>query len=175
MCILDTNFSHPGSRVKKIPEPGSTSALKNLSNFNPKNCFLAPGNMIRDVHPGPESWLLTHPGSKGQKVTKSRIPDPQHCLNPFCVQGWSMQCLLLRSWWAPTISHSCGGSSAGQSSGGLRKRYRTAVPLFQCCESWWLGSRPGHFWWPLKDIIKHRFLLWVISYSDYCKFNIDIE
>jgi hypothetical protein len=39
--ILDPNFSipDPGSRVKKIPDPGSGSASKNLSIFNPKNCF----------------------------------------------------------------------------------------------------------------------------------------
>jgi hypothetical protein len=47
--IPDPNFFHPGSRVKKIPDPGS--APKNLSIFNPKNCFKALGNMIRDVHP----------------------------------------------------------------------------------------------------------------------------
>jgi hypothetical protein len=29
----------PGSRVKKIPDPGSASASKNLSIFYPKNCF----------------------------------------------------------------------------------------------------------------------------------------
>jgi hypothetical protein len=46
--IPDPNFFHPGSRVKKIPDPGS--APKNLSIFNPKNCFKALGNMIRDVH-----------------------------------------------------------------------------------------------------------------------------
>jgi hypothetical protein len=30
---------HPGSRFKKIPDPGSGSASKNLSIFNPKNYF----------------------------------------------------------------------------------------------------------------------------------------
>ncbi len=41
MFIPDPNFSLPnrGSRVKKIPDPGSDSASKNLSTFNPKNCF----------------------------------------------------------------------------------------------------------------------------------------
>jgi hypothetical protein len=29
-------FFHPGSREKKIPDPGSGSASKNLSIFNPK-------------------------------------------------------------------------------------------------------------------------------------------
>jgi hypothetical protein len=43
--------AYPGSRVKKIPDPGSGSALRNLSVFNPKNCFQALGNKIRDIHP----------------------------------------------------------------------------------------------------------------------------
>ncbi len=33
-----SEFFHPGSRVKKIPDPGSGSASKNLSIFKPKNC-----------------------------------------------------------------------------------------------------------------------------------------
>ncbi len=33
-----SKFFHPGSRVKKVPDLGSES-LKNLSIFNPKNCF----------------------------------------------------------------------------------------------------------------------------------------
>jgi hypothetical protein len=37
--IPDPDFSipDPGSRVKKIPDPGSKSTRKNLSIFNPKN------------------------------------------------------------------------------------------------------------------------------------------
>ncbi len=34
-----SEFFHPGSRFKKIPDPGSGSASKNLSIFDPKNCF----------------------------------------------------------------------------------------------------------------------------------------
>ncbi len=43
--------------------------------------------MIRVVHPA--SWILmltfSHPGSRGQKGTQSRIPDPdpQHCYKLF--------------------------------------------------------------------------------------------
>jgi hypothetical protein len=33
-----SKFSHSVYRVKKIPDPGSGSASKNLSIFNPKNC-----------------------------------------------------------------------------------------------------------------------------------------
>jgi hypothetical protein len=63
--IPDPNFSIPdsGSRVKKIPDPGSAS--KNLSIFNPKNCFYALGNMVWDVHPGSRI--------QGSKGTGSRI------------------------------------------------------------------------------------------------------
>ncbi len=39
MFIPDPNFVHPGSRIKKIPAPGSGSASKNLSIFDPKNWF----------------------------------------------------------------------------------------------------------------------------------------
>ncbi len=39
------------SRFQGQKDPGSGSASKNLSIFNPKNC-LALGNMIRDFHPG---------------------------------------------------------------------------------------------------------------------------
>jgi hypothetical protein len=72
-----SDFFHPGSRVKEIPDPGSVS--KNLSIFNPKNCFLALGNMIWGVHPG--SGFFTHPGSRIQESKRHRTPDPdpQHC------------------------------------------------------------------------------------------------
>jgi hypothetical protein len=73
--IPDPNFSipDPRSRVKKIPDPGSESASKNLSIFNPKNGFSALENMIPDVHPGSGSWHFTHPGSRGIIGTGSRI------------------------------------------------------------------------------------------------------
>jgi hypothetical protein len=34
-----SEFFNPGSRVKKIPDPGSGSASKNVSIFNPKYLF----------------------------------------------------------------------------------------------------------------------------------------
>jgi hypothetical protein len=52
MFIPDPNFSLPDPGSKKHPDPGSESASKNISIFNPKNCFLTLGNMIRNVHPG---------------------------------------------------------------------------------------------------------------------------
>jgi hypothetical protein len=39
MFIPDPNVSDPGSRVKMIPDPGHGSASKNLSIFNPTNCY----------------------------------------------------------------------------------------------------------------------------------------
>jgi hypothetical protein len=46
-----SEYFHPGSRVKKIPDPRSASASKNLSIFNPKIVFKALGNMFWDVNP----------------------------------------------------------------------------------------------------------------------------
>jgi hypothetical protein len=64
--IPDPNFFHPGSRIRIIE----------FTYFNQKNCFQVLGNMIPVVHPGSGSWLFTHPGSRGQKSTVSRIPHP---------------------------------------------------------------------------------------------------
>jgi hypothetical protein len=60
---------------KKAPEFGSGSATKNLSIFNPKNCYQAFGNMIRNVYPGSGIFSIpdADPGSRGQK-NESRIP-----------------------------------------------------------------------------------------------------
>jgi hypothetical protein len=64
-------------RIQDQKDPGSAS--KNLIIFNPKNCFLALGNMIWDVHPGFRIFL--HPGSgsriqRSKKDERHRIPDP---------------------------------------------------------------------------------------------------
>ncbi len=76
--ILDPNCSIPdsGSRVKKILDPGSWSASKNLSIFYPKICFSALGNMIRDVYPGSGSLFFTYPKSRIQESKRHRIPKP---------------------------------------------------------------------------------------------------
>jgi hypothetical protein len=68
LAVLRTRNAYPGPRdriffipnqgPKKIPDPRSAS--KNLSICNPKNCFSALGNMIRDVHPGTR---IPEPGS----------------------------------------------------------------------------------------------------------------
>jgi hypothetical protein len=83
--VLRNRDVYPGSRIlnflsripdlKKIPDPEAGSSSKNLSTFNPKNCFLALGNMIRDVIPDPDLDFLSikDPGSRGQKGTGSRI------------------------------------------------------------------------------------------------------
>jgi hypothetical protein len=62
-CLLVTsveNIPDPRSRVKIALDPGSGSATKNKSVFDPKNCFSALGNMIRDVYSGPR---IPDPGS----------------------------------------------------------------------------------------------------------------
>jgi hypothetical protein len=69
MFIPDPTFFYPGSRVKKIPDPGSGSASKNLNIFNPKNCF-SLGNIIRDVHPG---FGIPDPGTRIQGVEKQKL------------------------------------------------------------------------------------------------------
>jgi hypothetical protein len=63
-----TEFFHPGSRVKKIPDPGSGSALKNLSILAQRLVSYLSENMIRDVHLGPQIRILI--------FYPSRIPDP---------------------------------------------------------------------------------------------------
>jgi hypothetical protein len=71
-------FRIPDPRGKKIPDPGSGSASKNLSFririkefkyfITKKNCFKAPGNMIQVVHPGS--------GSRIRILIFLPIPDP---------------------------------------------------------------------------------------------------
>ncbi len=91
-----SDFFHPGSwiRTVSIPDPGSSS--KNLSILTLKKAkkwFLSSKSMIRVVHPGSRIRMLTfsHHGSRGQKGTQSRIPDPdpQHC--------WKGRFLILRT------------------------------------------------------------------------------
>ncbi len=66
----DTNFFHPRSRVKNIPDPGSGSASKHLSTYlTPKTLFLNS----RKYDPGCSSRV--------QRSKKHRIPDPQHLKN----------------------------------------------------------------------------------------------
>jgi hypothetical protein len=62
-------FFHPGSRIKKIPDPGSAS--KNLIILTQK--LYALGNMIEDVYPGSRSQILIFYPSRGQKGTGSLI------------------------------------------------------------------------------------------------------
>jgi hypothetical protein len=40
--------------------------------------------MIRVVHPGSGSWFFTHPGSRGQKSTGSRIRKTDQIINFRC-------------------------------------------------------------------------------------------
>jgi hypothetical protein len=82
--IRDVNpgseFFHPGSRVKKIPNPISGPTSKNLSIFNPKKLFQVLGNMIRDVHPGSGSRILIFYPSWIPDAVVKKASDPG--LNP---------------------------------------------------------------------------------------------
>jgi hypothetical protein len=76
-CVLFHDLAYPVVRSDadpnlSIPDPGVESTSRNLSIFNPKNCFQTLENMIRDVHPrsGPEFLLIPD-----QEVKK--IPDPK--------------------------------------------------------------------------------------------------
>jgi hypothetical protein len=78
--VLRIRDVYPRSRIKKfripdkkIPDPGSGSASRNLSILNSKNCFYALGNMFI---PDPDKDFFTHPGFRGQKDTRFQIPDP---------------------------------------------------------------------------------------------------
>ncbi len=62
--IPELNFYHPGSRIR----------IKEYKYFNPKNCFYALGNMIRDVHPGSGSWIFYPSRIPDRWVSKA--PDP---------------------------------------------------------------------------------------------------
>jgi hypothetical protein len=84
-----SRLPNPESTVKKIPDPGSKSASKNLSIFNPKNL----GNMIRDVHLGSRIlifYLSRIPGSKRHRIPD---PDPQHCLK--LIEVWTQDLLKI--------------------------------------------------------------------------------
>ncbi len=64
--VADLGFFYPGSgsRVKKVPDPGSWSASKNWSIFNPKNCFKSFGKFIWDIYPGSRFFPSLIEGSK---------------------------------------------------------------------------------------------------------------
>jgi hypothetical protein len=82
-----SEFFHPGSRIQgqKIPDPVSRIHIKEfLRIFNLKNRFSRLSeDMIRDVYLGTGSpiriLIFTHPGSRDQKGTGSRIPSTVRC------------------------------------------------------------------------------------------------
>ncbi len=76
--IPDPNCLHPGSASKN---------LSILAPKKPKKWFLSsrkydPGCSSRIPNPDADFLLIPDPGSRGQKGTRSRIPDPQHCSSP---------------------------------------------------------------------------------------------
>jgi hypothetical protein len=73
---------YPGSRIliftpSRIPVPGSkTNFQRIIEVFTLKN-FNMPSNIwVRD--PGSGKKPIPNPGSRGEKGTGSRIPDPQY-------------------------------------------------------------------------------------------------
>ncbi len=113
------SFPDPGSRVKKIPD--SESASKNLSNFNPKNCFLAlgVGNIIRYVHPDLVFLPIPDPVSRGQKGTGSRIR--------ICNIASKVIHLVVKTFYFPWQCHA---SSCKSKTQFLFQNPRTLLPKF---------------------------------------------
>jgi hypothetical protein len=96
MFIPDPNFFHPGSRVKKIPDPAPQPHQK-FKYFNTKKLFLSSrkydlgcSSRIRIFYP------FRIPGPKSHRITD---PDPQHCLtNKFTFpfkQNIALKCCLV--------------------------------------------------------------------------------
>ncbi len=88
-----TSVADPGclSRIRlfSIPDPGSELSPSRIPNphqrikyFNPKKCKKKWFLSSKKYDPGCSSRIrmltFSHPGSRGQKGTQSRIPDPQH-------------------------------------------------------------------------------------------------
>ncbi len=81
--IPDPNFFHPGSRVKKIPDPWAGSRIrlriKEFKYFQPKKLFLSSQKYDPECSSRIGIWFFSHPGSRIQGPKGHRIPDPQHC------------------------------------------------------------------------------------------------
>jgi hypothetical protein len=79
MFIPDPNFSITDP---KVFHPGSRIRIKEIKYVNPKKWFQSSRKYDPGVHPGSEFLPIPDPGSRGQKGTDSRIPDPdpQHCM-----------------------------------------------------------------------------------------------
>jgi hypothetical protein len=88
MFIPDPTFFHPGSRIRtlSIPDPGSSKNLSISNSKKAKKWFLSS----KKYDPGCSSRIrmltFSHPGSRGQKGTQSRIPDPDLLLGKSCNQ-----------------------------------------------------------------------------------------
>ncbi len=100
--------------------------------------------MIRVVHPGSgiRSWFFTHPGSRGQKGTGSRIPDPdpQHC--PYLTQ--KKKSCSLQNVPIPTRQQNFDHRHDDGKGIAWSRYHITATPM-QCCRSasFWCLSGSG--------------------------------
>jgi hypothetical protein len=88
--------------------------------------------MIRVVHPGSRIRMLTfsHPGSRGQKGTQSRIPDPdpQHC-KKFSFSGKTWVWIWIQQQPGSGFSKMYGsGSGLGEHGYETLKNIKTCLP-----------------------------------------------
>ncbi len=149
----------PGLRVKKIPDPGSESASKNLSIFNPKIVSKLSekwsGMFIPDADPVSGSWFFTHPGYRIPDPGFKKTPDPgsgsatlrlivniinlakrsaeSYCVGPalriYSVLIFNRENLLFSRYLSPFATCSWRRSS-GQRRRGQRASWRRSSPFF---------------------------------------------
>ncbi len=78
-----SQFFHPGHRVKKIPDPRSASASKNLSISIPKTVSklseTRPGMFVLDPRSRIRIQIIFPTRIQGSKKHRMRDPCPQHC------------------------------------------------------------------------------------------------
>jgi len=137
--IPDLNFFHPGSRIRTVSIPDPRSSSKNLSILTPKKSkkwFLSskkydPGCSSQIPDSGSGCWLspIPDPGSRGQKGTQSRIPDPdpQHwySLQKFLSNRVVPYLSTYMGWRAGTITLCCSWSYPSLMDLWIRLQFKT--------------------------------------------------
>ncbi len=105
LSVLCNSFADQGclSRIRVFFHSGFRIRLIEFKYFNPKKWFLStqkydPGVFPRITDSDPDFLPIPDPGSRGQKGTGYRIPDPdpQHCLTISIRPTWNkVRCLRL--------------------------------------------------------------------------------
>jgi hypothetical protein len=109
--IRDPNCLHLGSRIRTVSIPedpnclhaGSRILIKEFKNFNPKKSklrFLSSKNYDPDCLSRIRMLTFSHPGSRGQKGTQSRILIRN-------TETMSQNWVLLKSRWPPGLKLDC--------------------------------------------------------------------